>query len=102
MANKTSTSRGSNPSASKIGAIMECRGYHLANQRFPYVGDRSAAEEGTIRHTIEEMEVPLDDIADDERRLCAYKARQAIGFCRETIGIDGEVPAGAGGKDGRL
>jgi hypothetical protein len=79
------------PSASKLEAISLCRGFHLANYKFEWYGDRAAADEGTARHLHEEAETPLDDIDDDERRTCAYRARQAIEWCRDTIGIDGAV-----------
>ena len=79
------------PSASKLEAISLCRGFHLANYKFEWHGDRSAANEGTARHVHEEEQTPLEEIDDDERRLCAQRARQAVEWCRETIGIDGEV-----------
>jgi hypothetical protein len=47
--------------------------------------DRDSANEGTIRHENEENQVPLEDIEDDERRLCAYRCRIAMEECREKV-----------------
>lgn len=77
--------RGLAPSASKISAIAKCRGFHKANQIFPWYGDRDSANEGTIRHQHEEDQTPLDDIIDDEQRMCAFKCRQALNWCREDL-----------------
>jgi|11_taG_2_1085331.scaffolds.fasta_scaffold03817_8 hypothetical protein len=79
--------RGDAPSASKISAIIKCRGYHQANLKFPYYGEKSAADEGTIRHQHEEDQTPLDDILDDEQRLCALRCRQALEWCRDDLGL---------------
>jgi len=79
--------RGDAPSASKISAIIKCRGYHQANLKFPYYGEKSAADEGTIRHQHEEDQKPLDDILDDEQRLCALRCRQALEWCRDDLGL---------------
>lgn len=78
-------------SASKLEAASLCPAFFQANNKFQWVGDRSSADEGTIRHDNEENEIPLDDIEDDERRLCAYRSRLAITACREKVfGIDPE------------
>ena len=93
MVNKSSPvsgERDGKPSASKLEAISLCRGFHKANYEFEWYGDRNAADEGTARHLHEEQQTPLDDIDDDERRLCAHRARQAIEWCRETLGLAGE------------
>jgi hypothetical protein len=74
-------------SASKLEAASLCPAFFKANIRFPWTGERDAADEGTIRHDNEEKEIPLDDIEDNERRRCAYNCRKAISACRETIGI---------------
>ena len=79
--------RGDAPSASKISAIIKCRGYHQANLKFPYYGEKSAADEGTARHQHEEDQTPLDDILDDEQRLCALRCRQALEWCRDDLGL---------------
>jgi len=79
--------RGGAPSASKISAIVKCRGYHMANQKFPWYGDSDAASEGTIRHEHEENQTPLDEILDDEQRICALRCRQALEWCREDLGL---------------
>lgn len=79
--------RGDAPSASKISAIIKCRGYHQANLKFPYYGEKSAADEGTVRHQHEEDQTPLDDILDDEQRLCALRCRQALEWCRDDLGL---------------
>lgn len=83
-----SSDRGENPSASKLGAISLCRGHHLANKRFPWYGERSEANEGTVRHEIEEKQVPLEEIDDDDRRICAYNSRRAMKWCREDLELD--------------
>lgn len=72
-------------SASKLEASSLCPAYFQANQRFAWQGDRDSANEGTIRHEIEENQVPLDEIDDDERRKCAYRSRLAIQECREKV-----------------
>jgi hypothetical protein len=84
---ETDQDRGDAPSASKISAIIKCRGYHQANLKFPYYGEKSAADEGTIRHQHEEDQTPLDDILDDEQRLCALRCRQALEWCRDDLGL---------------
>jgi hypothetical protein len=84
---ETDQDRGDAPSASKISAIIKCRGYHQANLKFPYYGEKSAADEGTIRHQHEEDQTPLDDILDDEQRLCAMRCRQALEWCRDDLGL---------------
>jgi hypothetical protein len=80
--------RGLAPSASKIGAIIKCRGFHQANQKFPWYGDRDAADEGTARHQHEEDQTPLEEIMDEERKYCAMKARQALSWCRDDLGLN--------------
>jgi hypothetical protein len=77
--------RGDAPSASKISAIVKCRGYHKANQIFPWYGDKDAADEGTIRHQHEEDQTPLEEIMDEEQKICALKCRQALDWCREDL-----------------
>ena len=72
-------------SASKLEAASLCPAFFLASKKFPWVGDRSSADEGTIRHDNEENQVPLDEIEDDERRLCAYRSRLALQTCREKV-----------------
>lgn len=72
-------------SASKLEAASLCPAFFKANNKFSWIGDRSSADEGTIRHDNEENEVPLDEIEDDERRLCAYRSRLAITECREKV-----------------
>ncbi|MBL18701.1 MAG: hypothetical protein CMC82_02580 [Flavobacteriaceae bacterium] len=72
-------------SASKMEAASLCPAFFQGNQLFPWIGDRSAADEGTIRHDNEENQVPLEDIDDDERRLCAYRCRQALEECRQKV-----------------
>lgn len=72
-------------SASKLEAASLCPAFFEANNKFSWIGDRSSADEGTIRHDNEENEVPLDEIEDDERRLCAYRSRLAITECREKV-----------------
>ena len=72
-------------SASKLEAASLCPAFFSANNKFQWVGDRSSANEGTIRHDNEENEVPLSEIEDDERRLCAYRSRLAITECREKV-----------------
>lgn len=79
--------RGDAPSASKISAIIKCRGSHKANQRFPWIGERDAANEGTIRHDHEEHQTPLEEILDEEQKLCALRCRQALQWCREDLGL---------------
>lgn len=87
--NKSAEDRGENPSASKIGAISRCRGFHLANIRFPWYGERNEANEGTIRHEIEENQTPLEEIEDEDRKTCAFRCRRALRWCREDLGLDG-------------
>jgi len=82
-----SQDRGDAPSASKISAIIKCRGYHKANLMFPWVGEKSAANEGTIRHQHEEDQTPLDEILDDEQRMCALRSRQSLDWCRDELGL---------------
>jgi hypothetical protein len=86
--NKSDKDRGEAPSASKLGAISLCRGHHNANKIFPWYGERSEANEGTLRHEIEENEVPLDEIEDEDRKICAYNCRRAMRWCREDLGLD--------------
>lgn len=86
--NKSDKDRGEAPSASKMGAISLCRGFHLANKKFPWYGERSEANEGTIRHEIEEKCIPLDQIDDDDRRICAFNCRRALRWCREDLGLE--------------
>lgn len=86
--NKSDSDRGETPSASKLGAISLCRGHHMATKRFPWYGDRDMANEGTARHDHEEHQTPLEEIIDDERRICAFRARRALSWCREDLGID--------------
>jgi hypothetical protein len=81
--------RGETPSASKIAAIELCRGHHLANKKFPWYAERSEANEGTIRHDIEENQVPIDEIEDEDRKICAFNCRRALRWCREDLGLDG-------------
>ncbi len=80
-------------SASKMEAASLCPAYFQANKEIPWVGERSSADEGTIRHDNEENLVPLDDIEDNERRLCAYRCRQALQECREKVfgSVDGSI-----------
>ena len=86
--NKSDKDSGEAPSASKLGAISLCRGHHNANKIFPWYGERSEANEGTIRHEIEENQTPLDEIEDDDRKICAYNSRRAMRWCREDLGLD--------------
>lgn len=86
--NKSAEDRGDTPSASKIPAITLCRGSHLANKKFEWHGEREAATEGTLRHEIEEKQVPIEEIEDDERRACAIGCRRALRWCREDLGLD--------------
>jgi hypothetical protein len=72
-------------SASKLEAASLCPAFFQANNKFSWIGDRTSADEGTIRHDNEENEVPLDEIEDDERRLCAYRSRLAITECRQKV-----------------
>ena len=72
-------------SASKMEAASLCPSYFQANRQFMWKADRDSANEGTIRHENEENEVPLEEIEDDERRLCAYRCRQALLECREKV-----------------
>lgn len=81
--------RGETPSASKLAALSLCRGHHLANKRFPWYGERSEANEGTLRHEIEENQTPLEEIEDDDRKACAFRCRRALRWCREDLGLDG-------------
>ena len=79
--------RGDAPSASKISAIAKCRGFHQANQIFPWYGERDAADEGTIRHKHEEDQTPLDEILDPDQRFCADRCRKALTWCRDDLGL---------------
>jgi hypothetical protein len=72
-------------SASKLEASSLCPAYFQANYKFSWKGDKDSADEGTIRHEIEEKQIPLDDIEDDERRKCAYRSRLALETCREKV-----------------
>ena len=72
-------------SASKMEAAALCPAYFQASSRFEWKGDRDSADEGTIRHDNEENQVPLDEIIDDERRICAYRCRKALQDCREKV-----------------
>lgn len=72
-------------SASKMEAASLCPAYFQANRQFMWKADRDSANEGTIRHENEENQVPLDEIEDDERRLCAYRSRVALEECREKV-----------------
>jgi hypothetical protein len=80
-------------SASKLEAASLCPAYWQANKTFAWQGDRNSANEGTIRHQHEEDQTPLDDIEDDERRLCAYRCRTALAECRQKV---------FGGETGRV
>ena len=72
-------------SASKLEAASLCPAFWQANKAFEWQGDRDSANEGTIRHEDEEHQTPLDDIEDDERRLCAYRCRVALEECRQKV-----------------
>lgn len=72
-------------SASKMEAASLCPAYFQANKLFAWQGDRDSANEGTIRHENEENEVPINEIDDDERRLCAIRCRQALEECRQKV-----------------
>jgi len=82
-----SDDRGTAPSASKISAIAKCPAFHQANQIFPWYGERSAADEGTARHKLEEDQTPIDEILDDEQRRCAINCRKALDWCRDDLGL---------------
>jgi len=84
---KSPEERGDAPSASKISAISKCRGFHQANQIFPWYGERDAANEGTIRHQYEEDQTPLDEIIDPEQRFCADRCRKALEWCRDDLDL---------------
>lgn len=88
VSNKSDKDRGEAPSASKMGAISLCRGFHWANKTFPWYGERNEANEGTLRHEHEENQTPLEDIEDDDRRICSFNCRRALRWCREDLGID--------------
>ena len=77
-------------SASKMEATSLCPAYWQANKTLHGEGDKDSANEGTIRHEHEENQVPLEDIDDDERRLCAYRCRIALQECREKVFGDSE------------
>lgn len=72
-------------SASKMEAASLCPAYFQANKQFTWQGNKDSANEGTIRHDNEENQVPLDEIENDERRLCAFRCRVAIKECREKV-----------------
>lgn len=72
-------------SASKMEAASLCPAYFQANKLFAWQGDKDSANEGTIRHDNEENQIPLDEIDDDERRICAYRCRVALQECREKV-----------------
>jgi hypothetical protein len=78
-------------SASKVEAVVLCPAYLKANQKFEWLGDRSAADEGTARHLNEEEQTPIDEIGDEDRRRCAIQSRKALQWCRETLEIDGKI-----------
>ena len=78
-------------SASKVEAVVLCPAYLQANQKFEWLGDRSAANEGTARHENEENEVPIHEIDDEDRRKCAIQSRKALQWCRETLEIEGVI-----------
>ena len=59
-------------SASKVEAVVLCPAYLQANQKFEWLGDRSAADEGTARHENEENLVPVNEIGDEDRRKLCY------------------------------
>lgn len=77
-------------SASKLEATSLCPAHWQANKLFMWEGDKDSANEGTIRHENEENQVPLEDIDDDERRLCAYRSRIALQECKEKVFGDSE------------
>jgi hypothetical protein len=77
-------------SASKMEAASLCPAYWSANITFAWQGDRDSANEGTIRHEHEENQTPLEEIEDDERRLCAYRCRIALEECRQKVFGDKE------------
>lgn len=72
-------------SASKLEAASLCPAYFQASNKFEWKGDRDSANEGTIRHDHEENQTPLDEIIDDEQRICAYRCRKALQECREKV-----------------
>jgi hypothetical protein len=72
-------------SASKMEAASLCPAYWQANKLFAFKGDYESANEGTIRHEHEEHQTPVDDIDDEERRLCAYRSRVALEDCRKKV-----------------
>jgi len=89
-------------SASKMEAASLCPAYWSANKTFAWQGDRDSANEGTIRHENEEHQVPLDEIDDDERRLCAYRCRVALQECREKVFGDTDFNCGEIQRELRL
>ena len=78
-------------SASKVEAVLLCPAYLQANKEYEWVGDRSAADEGTARHLHEEKQTPIEEIQNPERIKAAIQSRKAIQWCRETLGMDGEI-----------
>lgn len=78
-------------SASKVEAVLLCPAYLQANKEYEWVGDRSAADEGTARHLHEEKQTPIEEIQNPERIKAAIQSRKAIQWCRETLEIDGEI-----------
>jgi CRISPR/Cas system-associated exonuclease Cas4 (RecB family) len=89
-------------SASKLEAASLCPAYFQANKSFAWQGDRESANEGTIRHENEELQVPLEEIEDDERRLCAYRCRLALSECREKVFGDPDFRQGGIWRELRL
>jgi hypothetical protein len=78
------------PSASGIETLVLCKGKFQAEEGLPDLS-WSEASEGTIRHALAEVEMPLDEIDSEERRFAIGRATECLEEIR--AGVFGEAQA---------
>ena len=80
--------RGGMPSASGVESLFLCKGKFLAEKGLPDI-EYSESSEGTIRHALAEMDMPIDEIDDPERARAITNAKLAVHELRQRT-IKGE------------
>ena len=71
------------PSASGIESLFLCNGKFLAEKGLPDV-EYSESKEGTIRHSLAEMDMPVEEIEDDERAKAIQIAKSSVASIKAT------------------
>jgi len=69
--------RGGLPSASGVESLFLCKGKFLAEKGMPDIQYKES-QEGTIRHSLAEMDMPVDQIEDPERARAVHNAKLAV------------------------